>query len=166
MQKSTSSRIQSSTDSHGSYLFSNLTLFDDHSHSDSSEKYPPSILGKSIKNTLRKALSQTSLASIHVNDIDPVELARQLTLMENNLFCRIRPNEMIGQEFKKKLGTSQAIHVKAMIQRSTQITSWVSATILHETDTKKRAHVLKYWIKVADVSNIANFFLYFFASTY
>lgn len=109
-------------------------------------------MGKSIKNTLRKALSQTSLAGIHVNDIDPVELARQLTLMENNLFCRIRPNEMIGQEFKKKVGTSQAIHVKAMIQCSTQITSWVSDTILHETDTKKRAHVLKYWIKVADVS--------------
>lgn len=152
MQKSTSSRFQSSTDGHSSHIFSNLMSFDDHHSSDSSlEKYPPSILGKSIK-TLRKALSQTSLAGVHVNDIDPVELARQLTLMENNLFCRILPHEMIGQEFKKKVGTSQAIHVKAMIHCSTQITSWVSDTILNEVDTKKRANILKYWIKVADVS--------------
>ncbi|KAI9486063.1 MAG: ras guanine nucleotide exchange factor domain-containing protein [Benjaminiella poitrasii] len=133
-------------------IFSNLTLFDDHHHHfDSSiDKYPPSILGKSLRNTLRKALNHNTLTIVHVNDFDPAELARQLTLMENNLFCRIRPNEMIGQEFKKKVGTSQAVHVKAMIQRSTQITSWVSDTILRETDTKKRSQVLKYWIKVGD----------------
>lgn len=135
----------------GSGIFSNLTLFDDH-HNNADDKYPPSILGKSLRNTLRKASSQSSINGIHFNDIDPVELARQITIMENNLFCCIQPNEMIGQEFKKKVGTSQAIHVKAMIQTSTQITSWISDTILHETDAKKRAQVLKYWIKVGDVS--------------
>ena len=59
---------------------------------------------------------------------------------------------MIGQEFKKKVGSSSAIHVKAMIQRSTQITSWVSDTILHESDVKKRAQMIKLWIKIGDVS--------------
>ncbi|OAD00051.1 hypothetical protein MUCCIDRAFT_153874 [Mucor lusitanicus CBS 277.49] len=146
-----SSTISSSTGN----MFSNLGLFDDHHHhhvdsSTSTDRYPQSILGKSLRNTLKKALSQNSLTVVHVNDFDPTELARQLTLMENSLFCRIRPNEMIGQEFKKKVGTSQAVHVKAMIQRSTQITSWVSDTILNEADTKKRAQVLKYWIKVGD----------------
>ncbi|CAO3638618.1 unnamed protein product [Mucor fragilis] len=154
MQKSYSTSLQPSTiGSSTGNIFSNLALFDDHHHVDSStstERYPQSILGKSLRNTLKKALSQNSLTVVHVNDFDPTELARQLTLMENSLFCRIRPNEMIGQEFKKKVGTSQAVHVKAMIQRSTQITSWVSDTILNETDTKKRAHVLKYWIKVGD----------------
>lgn len=158
MQKSYSTSLQPSTiGSSTGNIFSNLALFDDHHHVDSStstERYPQSILGKSLRNTLKKALSQNSLTVVHVNDFDPTELARQLTLMENSLFCRIRPNEMIGQEFKKKVGTSQAVHVKAMIQRSTQITSWVSDTILNETDTKKRAHVLKYWIKVGDVSRL------------
>ncbi|KAI7905098.1 ras guanine nucleotide exchange factor domain-containing protein [Cokeromyces recurvatus] len=155
-QKSSLSTLQSSTNggfggNNSGSIFSNLILFDDHHHFDSSiDRYPPSILGKALRNTLRKALSHNNLGIVHVNDFDPAELARQLTLMENNLFCRIRPNEMIGQEFKKKVGTSQAVHVKAMIQRSTQITSWVSDTILKETDTKKRAQVLKYWIKVGD----------------
>ncbi|KAK4512532.1 uncharacterized protein ATC70_003234 [Mucor velutinosus] len=155
MQKSYSTSLQSSTiGSSTGNMFSNLGLFDDHHHqADSStftDRYPQSILGKSLRNTLKKALSQNSLTVVHVNDFDPTELARQLTLMENSLFCRIRPNEMIGQEFKKKVGTSQAVHVKAMIQRSTQITSWVSDTILNEADTKKRAQILKYWIKVGD----------------
>ncbi|KAI8636717.1 ras guanine nucleotide exchange factor domain-containing protein [Parasitella parasitica] len=153
MQKSLSTALQQSTlGSSTGNIFSNLTLFDDHHQLDSSltEKYPPSIMSKSFRNTLKKALSLNSLIGIHVNDFDPTELARQLTIMENSLFCCIRPNEMIGQEFKKKLGTSQAIHIKAMIQKSTQITSWVSDTILNETDTKKRAQMLKYWIKVGD----------------
>jgi hypothetical protein len=153
MQKSYSTSLQSTTVNNSSgNIFSNLALFDDHNHVDSTDKYPQSILGKSLRNTLKKALNQNNLVIVHVNDFDPTELARQLTIMENSLFCRIRPNEMIGQEFKKKVGTSQAIHVKAMIQRSTQITSWVSDTILNESDSKKRAQILKYWIKVGDVS--------------
>ncbi|KAI8979667.1 ras guanine nucleotide exchange factor domain-containing protein [Mycotypha africana] len=154
MQKSNSFNLQSSSStSNGSNtsLFGSLTLFDDHHQTDSTDKYPSTIMSKSLRNTLRKALTQNILSLLHVNDIEPLELARQLTLLESDLFCRIRPNEMIGQEFKKKVGTSQAVHVKAMIQKSTQITSWVSDTILNEADTKKRAQVLKYWIKVGDV---------------
>lgn len=142
MQRSTSTTLQN-TISSNNHLFSNL-LSDDFN----SDKYPQPILGKSLRNTLKKNTSQ----QLHLNDIDPIELARQLTLMENHLFCQIRANELIGQEFKKKLGVSQAVHVKAMIQKSTQITSWVSDTILNEVDLKKRVHVLKYWIKVGDVS--------------
>ncbi|RCH91014.1 hypothetical protein CU098_004780, partial [Rhizopus stolonifer] len=149
MQKSTSTTVHNSAQSSNGFIFSNL-LFDDHHLDTPNEKLPTTVLGKSLKNQLRKAISQNNLASIHVYDIDSLELARQLTLMENSLFIQIRPNEMIGQEFKKKVGTSQAIHVKAMIQRSTQITSWISDTILSEADTKKRAQVLKYWIKVGD----------------
>ena len=97
-------------------------------------------------------MNQGMLSSVHVSEFEPIELARQLTLMESSLFCQIQPNEMIGQEFKKKVGSSTAVHVKAMIHRSTQITKWVSDTILNESDAKKRAHMIKFWIKVGDVS--------------
>ncbi|KAG0171525.1 hypothetical protein DFQ28_000878 [Apophysomyces sp. BC1034] len=149
LQKSSSgSHISLSS---GQSLFSTLTLFDDH-HTESglTAQLPPSNITRSLRNTLRKALSQGVLGLVHVQDFDPLELARQLTLMESSLFCQIRPNEMIGQEFKKKIGCSSAIHVKAMIQRSTQVTSWVSDTILREPDPKKRAQMIKFWIKVGD----------------
>ncbi|KAI8368472.1 ras guanine nucleotide exchange factor domain-containing protein [Blakeslea trispora] len=133
----------------GGSILTNL-LFDDN-HSDiPNEKIPTTVFGKSTRNSLRKAFIHNNLSAIHVYDIDPTEMARQLTLMESDLFIQIRPNEMIGQEFKKKVGLSQAIHVKAMIQKSTRITSWISDTILVEVDAKKRAQVLKYWIKVGD----------------
>lgn len=89
---------------------------------------------------------------VHINDFDCMELARQFTLMENALFCQITPYELIGQEFKKKVGQSTATHVKAMIQKSTQVTSWVSDSILREQDVKRRGQMLKFWIKVGDVS--------------
>lgn len=83
-------------------------------------------------------------------DIDPIELARQITLLQNGLFCQIEPYEIMGQRFKKK---SESAHIKATIHKNTQITSWISDSILAEVDVKKRANVLKYWIKVADVSS-------------
>ncbi|OAD74721.1 hypothetical protein PHYBLDRAFT_158496 [Phycomyces blakesleeanus NRRL 1555(-)] len=37
-----------------------------------------------------------------------------------------------------------------MIRRSTNLVYWISSTILDEPDIKKRAQVIKYWIKVGD----------------
>lgn len=139
--------------SYSGSLFSNWTASDDNSDGSAEKPAPAPIITKSLRNSLKRAIQQDKLTLVHVHDIDPVELARQITVIESNLFCQIRYHEMIGQEFKKKIGTSTAVHVKAMIQRSTQITSWVSDTILKEADSKKRAQVLKYWIKVGDVSN-------------
>ncbi|KAI9029736.1 ras guanine nucleotide exchange factor domain-containing protein [Phycomyces nitens] len=137
--------------SSGSSLFSGLTLFDDHSEVPSfNSQLPPSVITRSLRNVLRKTPSENLMQSVHVNDFDPLELARQLTLLENSLFCQIRPNEMIGQEFKKKGGVSTAANVKAMIQKSTQVTSWISDSILREADPKKRSNVIKFWIKVGD----------------
>ncbi|KAI7879905.1 ras GEF [Lichtheimia hyalospora FSU 10163] len=136
----------------GTSLFSTLTLFEDHHSPDSTSASvaPTPNIARSLRNTLRKAMNQGMLSSVHVSEFEPIELARQLTLMESSLFCQIQPSEMIGQEFKKKVGSSTAVHVKAMIHRSTQITKWVSDTILNESDAKKRAHMIKFWIKVGD----------------
>ncbi|KAI8384366.1 uncharacterized protein BYT42DRAFT_562259 [Radiomyces spectabilis] len=144
---------RSATGSHasissGSYIFS---LFEDHHSTDSlTERHPQPNINRSLRNTLRKALSQNALSQVNVNDFDPLELARQLTLMENSLFCQIEPYEMIGQEFTKQADSSRSIHVKAMIQRSNQVTGWVSDSVLRESDPKKRAQAIKFWIKVAD----------------
>ncbi|OAD69826.1 hypothetical protein PHYBLDRAFT_115988 [Phycomyces blakesleeanus NRRL 1555(-)] len=137
--------------SSGSSLFSGLTLFEEHSEVSSfNTQLPPSVITRSLRNILRKTPSESLLQSVHVNDFDPLELARQLTLMENSLFCKIRHNEMIGQEFKKKGAVSTAANVKAMIQKSTQVTSWISDSILRDSDPKKRSHIIKFWIKVGD----------------
>jgi hypothetical protein len=52
-------------------------------------------------------------------DIDPMELARQLTLLQTRLFCAIHPMELIGQAWSKKNGI--AFNVRAMTDLSNKV---------------------------------------------
>ena len=83
-------------------------------------------------------------------DVEPVEIANQLTLMDSRLFNAITPRELVGQEWTRKKG-SLAVNVRAMSTLATQITTWVQEVILFEEDIKKRANAIKYFMKVADV---------------
>jgi hypothetical protein len=93
-------------------------------------------------------LRSRNFAAIAITDFDPLELARQLTVMECNLYCAIQPEEVLetGQE-----GAKPPTNVKAVSSLSTVITGWVAESILSEPDTKKRTLLIKFFIKVADV---------------
>jgi hypothetical protein len=80
-------------------------------------------------------------------DFDPMELARQMTLIESRLFCSIRPDELLGLEWTKKTDSS-ATNVRAMSTLSTDLTNLVTDTILQLEEPKKRALVIKQWIKI------------------
>ncbi|KAK4047487.1 Ras guanine nucleotide exchange factor bud5 [Microbotryomycetes sp. JL201] len=103
---------------------------------------PPPIVSKSLLSSLR--YGQASIV-----DIDPLELARQLTIIESKLYCAIKPGELLGQEFSKK-GPDLAVNVRAMSTLSTKLTGWISETILNEHDAKKRTSLLKYYVKLGD----------------
>ncbi|KAH8550836.1 ras guanine nucleotide exchange factor domain-containing protein [Umbelopsis sp. PMI_123] len=134
----------------GSSLF-NLTMFDDNNDSSLTAPPPPPIISKHLRQQLKKfSTDHDAWQQLNLLDIDPIELSRQMTLIENTLFCDIAPQEMLGQEFKKKVGVSSAIHVKAMIQLSTRVTGWIAESVLAEKEVKRRAAVIKYWIKVGD----------------
>lgn len=102
------------------------------------EEYQQPILPKSLKR-------------FTLMDIDPLETARQLTLIEMNIFLKIQPIELMKQEWSKKNNTSLAVNIRAMTTMSTRITGWVICTILQEQDVKRRANMLKYFIKVGEV---------------
>ncbi|TAQ85924.1 hypothetical protein B7494_g5752 [Chlorociboria aeruginascens] len=81
-------------------------------------------------------------------EFDPLELARQLTIKEMNIFCSIMPEELLGSEWTKRSG-SNAVNVRAMSTLSTDLSNLVADTILQYDDVKKRAVVIKHWIKIA-----------------
>jgi hypothetical protein len=81
-------------------------------------------------------------------EFDPLELARQLTIKEMNIFCSIMPEELLGSEWTKRSG-SNAINVRAMSTLSTDLSNLVADTILQYDDAKKRAVIIKHWIKIA-----------------
>ncbi|KAG5648326.1 hypothetical protein DXG03_004898 [Asterophora parasitica] len=97
--------------------------------------------------TLLVALRKRDFASIAVTDFDALELARQLTIMECNLYCAIQPEEVLetGSE-----GVKPPVNVRAVSSLSTAITGWVAESILSEPDLKKRTALVRFFIKVAD----------------
>lgn len=84
-------------------------------------------------------------------DIDPLELARQLTIMDFKLYSRIKPVECLDKNWGKSDSESIAANVKASIEYSNQVTAWVTDSILSKDEVKKRAAVVKHWILVAEV---------------
>lgn len=105
---------------------------------------PLPLVDKRVSNTLKKGAK-----NIHVTDFNALELARQLTLLESKLFADIKPDQLliVGQKKSDSLTAASTL--------SNQITGWVAESILGEQDLKKRTMLLKYFIKVADVSAAA-----------
>ncbi|KDR82799.1 hypothetical protein GALMADRAFT_56871 [Galerina marginata CBS 339.88] len=97
--------------------------------------------------TLLVALRKKDFSSISITDFDALELGRQLTIMECNLYCAIQPEEILesGQE-----GANRPVNVRAVSSLSTVITGWVAESILNEPDVKKRTLLVKFFVKVAD----------------
>ena len=102
-----------------------------------------------ITRTLFSHLRNRNFTSISIIDFDCLELARQLTIMESNLFCAIQSEEILegGQE-----GSNPPVNVRAVTSLSTVITGWVAESILNEADIRRRTTLVKYFIKLADVS--------------
>ncbi|PGH32609.1 hypothetical protein GX50_04583 [[Emmonsia] crescens] len=107
---------------------------------------PPAIVSKSQLNLLKqwKAGGQP----ITILDFDALELARQFTLKESRIFCSILPEELLGTEWMKKSG-SLAVNVRAMSTLSTDLANLVADCILQQEEPKKRAVIIKQWVKIA-----------------
>jgi son of sevenless-like protein len=107
-----------------------------------SEKTPTPIVPKNIK-------------KLKFLDIDALEFARQLTIIESRLYCKIKATECLNKTWQKKLQPNEpdpAANVKALILHSNQLTNWVAQMILTQADVKRRVIVIKHFVSVADVS--------------
>lgn len=86
-----------------------------------------------------------------VMDIDYVELARQLTLREFKLYCKITKFACLAKVWGKKSGLSESIDsITQFIKASNQLTNFVGYMILRKADPKKRVQIIRYFIQVAD----------------
>lgn len=104
------------------------------------------------------AISKSQLHSLHsfkaggstptILDFEPLELARQLTVRQMAIFSSILPEELLASQWMKN-GGAEAPHVKAMSSLSTDLSNLVAETILQHPEIKKRAAVIKQWIKIA-----------------
>jgi son of sevenless-like protein len=107
----------------------------------------PSEIPRPIMNkTVYAALRRADYASVAITDLDALELARQMTLVECALFSAITPEEVL-----EDAGGAANVNVRAVTGLSTAVTGWIAESILSEADTKRRTQLVKFFIKLADV---------------
>jgi hypothetical protein len=107
---------------------------------------PDPIITNKQLNALRVAVGGGSPCSII--DLDPVELARQITILVMKVYCDIRPQELLSMDWSNPT-TKRARNVRRMCLLNTDISHIVADTILFPDSPKQRANILKHWAKIA-----------------
>ncbi|KAI0316803.1 ras guanine nucleotide exchange factor domain-containing protein [Amylostereum chailletii] len=80
-------------------------------------------------------------------DFDPLETARQLTILECQLFMKIKASECLTRSREQKVTND---NIAAAIETTNKIAHWVADTVLDKEDSRKRALIMKHFISVAD----------------
>lgn len=119
---------------------------------------PTPTVSKSLLATLRE--NATTPLHVNVLEFDPMELARQITILESKLFCGILPDEILFRTKPYYRGTDNTLqgvlaaapHVLTMCKVTTQITNWIGECILNEINLRRRARVLKFFVRLGSAS--------------
>jgi son of sevenless-like protein len=91
-------------------------------------------------------------------DLNPVEVARQITLVEASLFKAIKPHELLNQAWTKKDKETKAPNALKMIRHSSRISYLVVHEILRCESIARRVEAIKRFIDTAhECSKIGNF---------
>ncbi|KAJ5761348.1 hypothetical protein N7533_003387 [Penicillium manginii] len=110
---------------------------------------------KTIQHSLSSApkpILPKNLNKLQFLKIDFKEIARQLTIMESSMFAKIQRSELLNKSWQKKDtsgGPGPAPHIRASIRYSNQVSNWVVALIIAESELKKRTQVIGHLINVA-----------------
>jgi hypothetical protein len=78
------------------------------------------------------------------------EIARQLTLVDFDIYRAIQPAELLNQAWNKPKYRHRAKNVLQTIARSNAMTLWVSSVILWQSTLKSRVRILIKLITIAD----------------
>ncbi|KAM5367394.1 hypothetical protein ACJZ2D_010039 [Fusarium nematophilum] len=86
-----------------------------------------------------------------------IAFARQLSIKQTTLLCRIPPHELVGCEWMCKDG-DEAPNIRAMVAFTNQLSKLVVETILESRTASKRAAAVEHWINIAqECSNLGNY---------
>ncbi|KAJ5767147.1 uncharacterized protein N7511_004763 [Penicillium nucicola] len=93
--------------------------------------------------------------------LDAKEIARQLTIMEACMFSKLQTCELLHKTWQKKenIDTFHPAHnSKALIRYFNQLSNWVGALIIAESELKKRTQCIGHLVNVAtECYNLQNY---------
>ncbi|OLL24557.1 Cell division control protein 25, partial [Neolecta irregularis DAH-3] len=104
-----------------------------------------------ISQPLPEPIIPKNMKRIKFLDLDPLEIARQLTIIESRLYNKIAVGECLDKSWSRSNAEETAENIRAMILNSNQITGWVAEAILNQPEIKRRVNLLKQFILIAEV---------------
>ncbi|CAO3564325.1 unnamed protein product [Mortierella alpina] len=97
-------------------------------------------------------ITPRNLKKIKFMELDPLELARQLTIMEATVYNKIRPVECLAKAWTSEDAdiAAKAVNIKRIIETSNLYANWINEIVLSEKEVKKRAAIIRHLISVAE----------------
>ena len=109
---------------------------------------PKPVIPKPALNRINSIKDQSPFTLV---DFDPLEVARQLTLMESNIFASIEHREFLDLSWMKEDKELKAPNLLRLIRWNNHVVNWQISEILIQKDVKVRATVIERIIMVAQV---------------
>lgn len=95
---------------------------------------------------------------LSVLDIQPLELARQLTILESGQFVKIRPPEFLNKKWQKDDSDVTAPNLTTAISSSNALSLLIQKIIVQNKDVKQRAAMIKHLVRTCvECKDLNNF---------